>query len=609
MTTSPHDQAAAQRFDERKDIRDQRRLEGPKGIIDFEELARREARKALVHPNDGLALERIIGRSDLLEINFLDLGRKAARPVGRLQVRDIAGRVVEFGTGFLVSPNLLITNNHVLPEAENALRSLVDFDYEDDEQFLPRTPVTFQLQPERFFHTSIELDFTIVAVSPSALDGDRELSSFGYLPLIEKAGKVLIGEYVAIVQHPGGSTKKIALRNNKVIDVFDDYIHYTTDTDPGASGSPVYNDTWQVVAVHHAGVKRRDLSGRILSVDGSVWTPEMGDERIAYVANEGVRVTSILKNLRDLVGLSPERQQLLDELFIVSATSTRDTAAPPAGPIESAERVDEDYVNALGYNPEFLGVRVDLPTLSAALSADAAPRSDGRGVVLDYTHFSLVMSRSRRMALYTAVNIDGKRRKKIARERDRWYYDPRLAREHQAGPDLYARNDLDRGHLVRREDPVWGRAAGRANEDSFHFTNASPQHKHLNQRTWRELEDYVLNNADVHDLKVTVFTGPVFRVDDMVYRGSYQLPAEFWKIVVICREDCTLSATAYLQTQKNLIENLEFAYGAYRTYQVPVTRIETLTGLDFGPLRDHDPAAAGEGTLGRLIGGAADLRL
>lgn len=609
MSDTKLDQAAADRYEERRPERERKSLAVAKGIIDFAEVARQEARKSLIHPNDGLALERIIGRSDLLEINFLDIGRRASRAVCRIQVRDSSGRVVEFGTGFMVSPNLMLTNNHVLPAAEICRRSLVDFEFEDDEQFMPKTPVTFPLQPGRFFYTSVTLDFTLVAVSQMATNPNGQLTDFGYLPLIEKAGKVLEGEYVAIVQHPLGATKKVALRNNKVIDVFDEYIHYTTDTDPGASGSPVLNDNWQVVAVHHAGVKRKDMLGRILSTDGKVWTPQMGDEKIAYVANEGVRVTSILKHLRGLVGLSPEQQLLLDELFSVTAAYTQEPTQGAAGPVEARERSEEDYVNALGYDPEFLQARVELPRLSAEHEADAAPRKDGKGHLLDYTHFSVVVSKSRRMARYTAVNIDGKRRKQIARERDRWYYDPRIDREHQAGPDLYERNDLDRGHLVRREDPVWGRSATQANEDSFHFTNAAPQHKFLNQRTWRALEDYVLKNADVHDLRVTVFTGPVFRVDDMIYRGKYQLPAEFWKVVVIRKDDGGLSATAYLQTQKNLIENLEFAYGSYRTYQVPVTRIEALTGLDFGPLREVDPMADTEGTLGRLITMESDLRL
>lgn len=610
MDSSQHDQNAEDRFRARRDERAAQLDNVAKGIVDFTEMVRRDARRDMIHPNDGLGLERILGTSDLVEINFLDIGRRAGRAVGRVQVRDLSGRVREFGTGFVVSPTLLLTNNHVLPSADSARRSLVDFDFEDDEQFNPRTPIIFGLDPDRFFITNATLDYTVVAINPVSVDGDIQLATFGYLPLIEQKGKILVNEYVAVIQHPGGAPKKIALRNNKLVDLFDDFIHYTTDTDRGASGSPVFNDQWQVVGLHHAGVKHRDAEGRVLAVDGSIWTPAMGADRIAYIANEGVRISSILADLRASAAgeTSAERLALLDELFAGPATATL-----PAGTVNAlvtAERDLELFRKVKGYEADFLGPAVQLPMLSPALLADAAPRLDGRGHVLEYVHFSVVMSISRRLAFYTAVNIDGRKTKTIKRDRDVWYFDPRLAREHQTGVDLYERNDLDQGHLVRRNDPVWGSPAVTANEDTFHFTNCAPQHKHLNRRTWLGLEDYILNNADNFNLKVSVFTGPVFRADDMTYRGIYQLPAEFWKVVVMRKTDRSLSATAYLQTQKNLLEDLEFAYGAYRTYQVPVARIEAITGLDFGSLRDHDPLADMESTgPARVIGSAADIRL
>ncbi len=610
MNHDQHDQDAAARFNARRDERQARLANAGKGIINFAEMARLDARRDMIHPDDGLGLERILGTSDLLEINFLDLGRRAGRAVGRVQVRDLSGHVREFGTGFLVAPGLLLTNNHVLPTADSARRSLVDFDFEDDEQFQPRTPVVFGLDPDRFFASDATLDYSLVAVRPAANDSPVDLAAFGFLPLREAKGKVLAGEYVAVIQHPGGAPKKIALRNNKVVDVFDDFIHYTTDTDRGASGSPVLNDQWQVVALHHAGIKKRDAAGNVLAVDGALWTPAMGEDRIAYVANEGVRISSIMAHLRrslDGGAFGGEQAALIDALF----------AAPPVAPaggaarvLATAERSLEFFFKVKGYVPTFLGPRVELPALSPAQEADVAQRLDGRGPVLEYVHFSVVMCRSRRMAYFTAVNIDGQQTKSIPRDRDVWYFDPRLSREDQIGPDLYVGNELDQGHLVRRSDPVWGRSAATANEDTFHFTNCAPQHARLNRRTWLALEDYILSNADNHDLKVSVFTGPVFRADDMTYRGAYRLPAEFWKVVVMVKPDRSLSATAYLQTQKNLLEDLEFAYGPYRTYQVAVTRIEAITGLDFGRLRDFDPLADTESAgPARVIGGPEDIRV
>ena len=115
------------------------------------------------------------------------------------------------------------------------------------------------------------------------------------------------------------------------------------------------------------------------------------------------------------------------------------------------------------------------------------------------------MHRERALALFTAVNIDGKLARQPKRERDRWIIDPRLPAEFQTGEPVYKSNPLDRGHLVRRLDPAWGTddaAVKAANDDTFHFTNAAPQHHQFNAGStlWAGLEDHILANADTADL-------------------------------------------------------------------------------------------------------------
>lgn len=278
--------------------------------------------------------------------------------------------------------------------------------------------------------------------------------------------------------------------------------------------------------------------------------------------------------------------------------------------MEVLEQSINSYSNRSGYDPNFLGSPIPLPITSDSIINDAAQLKDNRGYELKYNNFSVIMSKSRNIAIVTAVNIDGSRLVNLPRSRDVWYYDPRIDKKHQYGPELYVNNELDRGHLVRRLDPVWGPLAGIYNEDTFHFTNCSPQHKNLNQRTWLDLEDYILGNTDLYDLKVTVFTGPVFRDDDMLYRGRFQIPAEFWKVVAMTKKNRETSATAYLQTQKNLIIDLEFAFGGYKTYQVPVSRIESLTKLNFGNLHSFDPLLKLEGVeTARVIGNPDDITI
>lgn len=300
----------------------------------------------------------------------------------------------------------------------------------------------------------------------------------------------------------------------------------------------------------------------------------------------------------------------------VGATlSGRDRVVPAAGRPE-LERVDVDpnYANRKGYDPDFLGAPVPLPVLTdeqrrnAAKNSMAAQGQDA--AVIPYHHFSLVMNRRRQLAYYTAVNIDGAKSRKPERSGDRWYFDPRIAESEQIGEDLYVRNELDRGHLVRRLDPAWGTAsqALNANNDTFHFTNCSPQHANFNQNdeTWQGIENYLLGQATADRKKLTIFTGPALTEDDPLYRGV-RLPTHFWKIAAFVKSDGSLSVSAYLLDQTDLIAGLERFDP--NSWQVSVGEIIERTGLDFSALAAQEVTLDGQDGLERTAGGLPRRRL
>jgi endonuclease G len=199
----------------------------------------------------GAILERIILTNDLLGVGYLEGGVTASAAVGRVNIRDERGRLAGYGTGSLVSPELLLTNHHVLPDAGTAGFSLVEFDYQDGVDGLPRPVRAFGLDPDRFFVADEGLDFALVAVKAAP----DELSPFGFSRLIGTEGKAIVGDFVTIIQHPQGGKKQVALRENRIVDVLEQFLHYETDTEPGSSGSPVFNDQWEIVALHHASVR------------------------------------------------------------------------------------------------------------------------------------------------------------------------------------------------------------------------------------------------------------------------------------------------------------------------------------------------------------------
>ena len=262
---------------------------------------------------DSPVLERVLGSNDLMGVSFLELGQLISRTVGRVHIRSRTGRTLGYGTGFMVSPRLLMTNNHVLESAQMASHSQIEFNYQFDFDGKPSKSVFFGLTPSDLFLTNRTLDYSLVAVQPRLPDG-REVKALGWTRLLEEEGKVITGEYLNIIQHPHGEPKQLALRANRLIDVLDDWLHYRTDTAPGSSGSPVFNDQWEVVALHHSGVPKRDANDRILTRDGKVWHRAMGEHRIAWIANEGARISRIVKDIKRQ-HLDPDSRRLRVHMF------------------------------------------------------------------------------------------------------------------------------------------------------------------------------------------------------------------------------------------------------------------------------------------------------
>lgn len=279
---------------------------------------------------------------------------------------------------------------------------------------------------------------------------------------------------------------------------------------------------------------------------------------------------------------------------------------------------DKDHFKGrAGFDTGFLGVAATpWPALDPDLAKDLAAPSDNppEPHELRYTHFGVKYHGALRLPLITAVNIDGARAFKIKRGKDKWFADGRIATDIQLKKADFGDLEIDRGHMVRREDPNWGPTDGApgaqevearlADADTFHYVNSAPQHSRLNQGKtfWQGLENYILDSARTHDFRACVFTGPVIPKDrEMIEIDGALAPDEFWKLVVTQDEDGQgLRATAYVLTQGAMLrelmekrsrrESLEgFVLGAYRTFQVSVRDLAEATGHDFSAYIQHDP--------------------
>ena len=582
----------------------------------------------------GGVIPEIIQRdNDLRPVRFLHIALLAARAVGRIRISD--GPVTDEGdaTGFLVAPGLLLTNWHVLKSPEYAAAASVVFDDEDGLNGDPKETKTFRLRPDALYVSDEALDYAVVEVAPRTYSG-VPLSQFGYLRLFEQTGKLDPTQRQAanIIQHPGGGPKKVALRDNYFEETLPDGVDrareidslfYGTDTLKGSSGSPVCSDQWYVVALHRGGVPKTEVvNGRHLVVrrDGSPAVEGDPRDLIQYLTNEGTRISRIYRSLRQKAG-NPQAAQALQRIGAVAGD-------PRAGPIDlrtaplllpvmpSAgegggeevlqRRKSARFADAAGYRPAFLGTRfrIPLPRMTSEVKRELAPLKNSTRTELKYANYSVMLNRERRTAFFAAGNIDGGRLWKkqglgALPDRPKWSWDPRMEEGFQPDDDIFG-NAMQRGHLFKREDAVWGGdkvAMLRADEHSFTITNATPMIANFNNVEWGDLEDIVTRESEAGN-RVSYFAGPIFRSTDIFFNQlrsdapaavrnqGMRVPQSFWKIVAWV-ENGKIKAAGFILHQTDEIaahgpiaEEIDF--GTYR--QRPITEIEQATGLRFPKL-------------------------
>lgn len=244
--------------------------------------------------------EVILGESNLLPFDFLRKGDKIGRAVVKIQRGDGAA-----GTGFLVAPDILLTNNHVLSDSASAQSAYALANYErmppDDPTGLPAVA---RLKPQTLFVTSAELDFTFVAV--------EGIDFLGAVPIDRDSFNLIENEYVNLIQHPRGRPKEIAVQDNLVVRADSLVAQYSCDTEPGSSGSPVFNNQWRLVALHHASVLADEAHDPQPSTD-----PSSGQttNAAARYLNEGIRLSAIAVWLETYEPSNPEERRQIDRLL------------------------------------------------------------------------------------------------------------------------------------------------------------------------------------------------------------------------------------------------------------------------------------------------------
>jgi endonuclease G len=608
---------------------------------------------------------------------------EAAIPsVGRLEVPEHP-QLPYAGTGFIVGDGLMMTNRHVaqlftegLGDRGLAFRAgLEQVQVDFRREIVPSPPTPLRITEVLMIHPFWDMALLrveglgqrkalrLAAIDPGDLDG-RDVAVIGYPAFdfrndFELQNRIFRGVFQIKRLQPGklkGRRETVSFGNQVLAMTHD------SSTLGGNSGSAVIDvATGHVLGLHFGGAYRitnygvpafelkRDPRVRDAGVDftddvvptdvpwDGVWA---GLESQAASSGDGALpapsagvptpapaapVTTAVLNIPLQITISVSAPGL------AAGTGLTAPAISPAPIDTETTAIDPNWTGRPGYDPLFLdpGVaknRVPLPVLSKTQEQQSVEvptkyrKSSKERFLLNYHHYAVAFNKARRQAWFSAAMIDGDRRFKFDRGKDRWFIDPRIddpkKPRFQMGEELYAEANTDRGHLTRYLDVAWGDAksdAIRATNDTFHFTNCSLQLSGFNQGKdrWQGLEQFLLENkARKEKRRMVVMTGPIFKKADPVYRNkhmdySIRVPLSFWKVCTLVRPDGTLAATAFVLGQPDIAQlpgfEERFDVGAA---QITVADLEKRTGLDFGSLKDHDPFSANgiPGTLEAMVG-------
>lgn len=590
--------------------------------------------------------------------------------IGRI---DLPERTTYGGTGFVVGENLVMTNRHVAELFTRGVGKInvsirlketeLDFNEQPSDEAdgftLTSCVMVHPYWDMALFTADLpDVNPLSLAVTPYAklLDDQQEIVVIGYPARDRRNGidvqREIFGEDFEVKRIAPGriSRRKRSIRSEWLSRSVEAMAH-DASTLGGNSGSAVINvQTGKVVGLHFAGrylvenysVPSHELARDPRIVDAGVNFDEYEgmpsansaldpywrdadpnfqppspkpfpyvDTRSRWSSQEGSSCGG------NTIGISNGGEvkmeiplQITVSLGNPTASSGRSTKV-----CQSDSAVDAGMENVgAGYDEEFLSESVPTPELSGEVAEDAF-ELDGSHLI-PYTHFSVCQSMSRTLPRFVAWNIDGDRLISIPRSNN-FRRDPRVPDEYQADNALYRRNPYDRGHVARRVDLNWGprSEAERANSDSFFYTNITPQHQSFNQSSrhglWGELENAILDDVRVEDLKISVMAGPIFREDDPKHRGV-KIPRDFWKLLAFRdTADGEFKVAAYILSQKEFVPTEVLELDMFRLYQTSLRKLCEETSLDFDALVEFDTfsseneSVSGEGV--REIRGRGDL--
>ena len=245
---------------------------------------------------NSIKYEKVFGAESFRTYKWYMIGADRCKAIARIGTDSEKG----FGTGFLLKGSdfneklgdelVLLTNAHVIsndPNERGVLRPddvVVIFEILNE---LQGSKEEFRVSEIIWNSPKEKLDATLLRFRPEDLIRLKEFTkSITFFPVSKHLPIVEDNQRVYVIGHPSGGTLQLSFVDNMLLDHEDPRIHYRTPTTGGSSGSPVFNEKWDLIGLHHAGSENM---------------PKLHGEG-TYKANEGMWIQSVIRKVNESEG-------------------------------------------------------------------------------------------------------------------------------------------------------------------------------------------------------------------------------------------------------------------------------------------------------------------
>ena len=205
------------------------------------------------------------------------------------------------------------------------------------------------------------------------------------------------------------------------------------------------------------------------------------------------------------------------------------------------------------------------------------PKINSKDIFIEHTGYSLSYNETHKQANWVAYDLKKEETNKMFERSNKFIPDPKV-KTGTAFDEDYKGSGYDRGHLAPASDMGWSSVAM---EESFYYSNMSPQQPSFNRGVWKKLEELVRSWAIENNI-VYIVTGPILTNElRTIGPNKVSVPNYYYKVILDDNEP-NKKAIGFVLPNIGSKEQLQ-------SYAVPVDSIEKLTGIDFFPLlKDED---------------------